>query len=547
MTRKIFTSICVVAVAVMMASFLLIMGVLHEYYYKEHAEQLTNDVLYIKQGLELEGPAYLERVERSDNRITLIAADGKVLYDNEADPASMPNHSDREEVKDALAMGSGTSERYSETLSVKTFYYAVRLDDGTVLRISNSSFTTAALLKSILWPIVFVTLFAILLSLLLASRLARRIVLPINRIDLENPGEQYEYEELAPLLARISHQNKQIHRQIREMTEKQEEFSVITENMNEGLIVIDKKANIVSCNQSAADILEVEKPPMYTSVFALNRKEAFRSAAETALAGHRDEQALVLRNRTYQVIANPVEHDGQVVGAVMLVLDVTEKEQRDHFRREFTANVSHELKTPLTAISGYAEIIRDGIAKDEDVKPFAGKIYDEAARLVDLVKDILKLSRFDEGLIEEEKIGIDLYALAENIARRLAEEAAKREVSVRVEGESAVVSGIPYMLDEMLFNLMENAVKYNKQGGNVTVIVSTDPTRVIVRDTGIGIPVEERNRIFERFYRVDKSHSKGIAGTGLGLSIVKHSAAYHGAAVTLESEEGEGTTVTVTF
>ncbi len=547
MTRKIFTSIFAVAIAVMAASFFLIMGVLQDYYYEEHAAQLKNDAVYISRGIETQGQSYLDRIERNGNRITIVGDDGKVLYDNEANPSAMPNHADREEVKEALAAGSGTSERYSDTLAVKTFYYAVLLDDGSVLRVSNSSFTTAALLKNILWPTLFVVLFAILLSLLLASRLSRRIVLPINHIDLEHPGDQNEYEELTPLLARISAQNKQIHRQIEQMTEKQEEFSVITENMNEGLIVIDKKAGIVSCNQSAADILEVEKPAMYTSVFALNRKEAFRTAAETALAGHRDEQELSLQGRIYQLIANPVLRDGQVAGAVLFILDVTEKEQRDHFRREFTANVSHELKTPLTSISGYAEIIRDGIAKDEDVKPFAGKIYDEAARLVTLVNDILKLARFDEGLIEEEKVDVDLYALAESVMRRLTEEAAKRAISIRVEGERAVVSGIPYMLDEMLFNLIENAVKYNKDGGSVAIIVSADPVQVVVRDSGIGIPAYERSRIFERFYRVDKSHSKGVGGTGLGLSIVKHSAAYHGAAITLESSEGEGTAVAVTF
>ncbi|MDD2217686.1 MAG: ATP-binding protein [Eubacteriales bacterium] len=548
MTRKIFISIIAVATVVFGAALMLIMGVLHGYYYDQYTAQLKNDAIYISEGMKISGEAYLESISRdSNNRITLLDEKGDVLYDSEVDASTLQNHRERQEINEAIILSEGTSERYSETLSVKTFYYAMLLDDGNILRVSNSTYTTTTLIKNILQPLIFVVLLAIILSLFLAFRLAKRIVMPINMIDLENPGSQNEYEELAPLLARISVQNRQIRKQIEELNRKRQEFSVITENMNEGLIVINNMTNILSCNQSAADILGISEPQTDRSIFVLNRSEPFRNAAEGALAGERSENELVLNSRTYHIIANPVMRKGKIEGAVIFLLDVTEKNERDNFRREFTANVSHELKTPLTSISGYAQIIKDGIAKEEDIVPFAGKIYNEAARLVSLINDIIKLSQMDEGLIKEEQVYVDLRDIAKAVAERLAGEAANRNIDITVDGESATIRGIHYMIDEMIFNIVDNAIKYNREGGSITIKVFDGPASIVVEDTGVGIPVAERERIFERFYRVDKSHSKDIGGTGLGLSIVKHFAAYHNADIKLESQENQGTTVTLTF
>ena len=527
----------------------LIMGVLYNYFEKEFESSLRSEAVYIGQGVELNGEAYLEELRIKDCRITWIDPDGAVLYDNEADETSMENHKAREEVLEAQEKGFGNSTRVSATRDIKTIYYAVRLGDDSVLRVAADYDTMLHIVLGMLQPIVVILVLALLIAGLLAYRLSRFLVKPINEINLDHPEDADAYEELAPFLRKIEHQNQQIRMQIQELKRQQIEFSAITENMAEGFLVVDTKQKLLSYNSSALRLLDVQGEPEHENVLWLNRSENFQNAILLALDGKNNEQMMKFGDSCYQLLANPVFQDQKISGAVVVIMDVTEKEQRDALRREFTANVSHELKTPLTAISGTAEIIGNGLVKQEDIPHFANNIYKEAQRLITLVGDIIKLSKLDEPDMSAQKELVNLAGVVRSVTEVLAVPASKHKITFQVDAQEAMVLGIPTILHEIVYNLCENAVKYNVENGTVRVQVKKQDKRVLlsVEDTGIGIPREEQQRIFERFYRVDKSHSKDIGGTGLGLSIVKHGAAYHNAEIHLESEVGKGTRISVLF
>ena len=547
MTKRIFRATLSVALTVLLASLVLIVGVLHGYFQDRVLDELASRTAYIALGVEHEGMEYLEDGFPNDCRVTWVAADGTVLWDNREDPARMENHADRAEIHEALILGKGHASRYSDTLSQKTLYYALRLSDGSVLRVSDTQYSVWMLVLQALQPVALVMVLAFCLALWLASRLARQLVEPINAVDLNDPGDEIGYEELAPLVGKLRSQKRQIGRQMEDLRRQREEFAAITGNMSEGLLVIDRETRLLSYNAAALRLLDAVAPAEGESVLALNREAGFRRCVEEALSGRRREELLEREDGCRQVFASPVELDGQMVGAVLIVLDVTEREQREALRREFTANVSHELKTPLTSILGTAEIMENGMVRPEDIPHFAGNIHREAQRLIGLVNDIIRLSRLDEGGPAAQWETVDLHAMAGEVLRQLAPAAEKKQAAMTLEGGPASARGVPQIVEELIYNLCDNAVAYNKPGGSVTVTVADTPEggRVTVRDTGIGISPEAQNRVFERFYRVDKSHSSG--GTGLGLSIVKHGAAYLGARVELESELGKGSTFTLLF
>lgn len=548
MTKRIFRAVLTVSLAVLLAGLMLIVGVLHGYFQERMMAELARSTAYIARGVEREGLAYLTGGLPENSRITWVAADGTVLFDNWEDPAAMENHAGREEIRTALLLGHGTAARYSDTLAQKTVYYALRLRDGSVLRLSDAQYSVWLLVLQAMQPVALAALLAVCLAFWLAGRVSRQLVAPINAIDPDDPGDEMEYEELAPLVGKLRSQNRRIQKQVEDLRRWREEFAAITENMSEGLLVIDRETRVLSHNAAALRLLGAEAPEGEGgSVLALNREEGFRRCVEEALAGRRREELLERDGVCRRILASPVEQDGVLTGAVLIVLDVTEKEQRETLRREFTANVSHELKTPLTSILGTAEIMENGLVQPRDIPHFAGNIHRETQRLIGLVNDIIKLSRLDEGGPAGEWETVDLYRLGESVLGQLADAAEKKQVTLALEGGSALVRGVPQIVEEIVYNLCDNAVAYNRPGGSVTVTVSAaaEGARLTVRDTGAGIPREAQDRVFERFYRVDKSHSGG--GTGLGLSIVKHGAAYLGASVALESEPGRGSTFTLTF
>lgn len=547
MTKRIFRSILGVSLIVLAASLVLVTGVLYGYFQDRMEQELRSRTAYIAHGVEQTGTSYLKDGLPEDSRITWIAADGTVLWDSWEDAAAMENHAGRQEVRQALLGGSGSAVRYSDTLAQKTIYYALRLDDGSVLRVSDTQYTVWVLVLQALQPVALMMLLAAALAAILASRVARDLVAPINALDLDAPADAVCYEELSPLLSKIRSQQRQIHRQMEDLRRRQEEFSALTENMSEGFVAVDQQTRVLSCNPAAARLLGAQGAPEGESVYALNREAPFRRCVEEALAGRRCEVLLEGRDTCRQVIASPAEEEGQTTGAVLMILDVTEKERREALRREFTANVSHELKTPLTSILGTSELLESGMVAPADITHFAGNIHRQTQRLITLVNDIIRLSRLDEGGDVGPREDVDLCAVARRVLDRLAEAAEQKQVTLSLTGGGAVVRSVPRIVEEILYNLCDNAVVYNRPGGSVTVTVDDAPggARVRVADTGVGIPREAQERVFERFYRVDKSHSGG--GTGLGLSIVKHGAAYLGARVSLESREGIGSTFTVTF
>lgn len=552
MTRKIFQSIITVVISVLLLSLALITGVLYEHFESAMLNQMRTTASFVAQGVEQDGMVYFDNLPNSECRVTWIDSDGTVLYDNRKDAGTMENHAGREEVQEALENTSGTSIRKSSTLSEHTLYYAQRLADGTVLRLAMSQSSVWFLLGGMLSPVCFILLAACIFAGVLSYRLSRNIVKPLSEIDLKHPEQVETYDELSPFLQRIAVQNREIEMQMAEIRKQQQEFAMITENMSEGLFVVDRNYQILSYNKSAMHIFGMDPGTEHENLLAVNRSESFRSAADSALKGRHAQENLELDGRVYQILASPVSQPDStfdLVGAVILVLDVTEKEAQEQYRREFTANVSHELKTPLTSISGIAEIIRNGIVKQEDIPHFAGKIYDESQRLITLIGDIIKLSRLDENQVPMERESVDLLETARDVVQQLASVAKKNGVTLVANGTHGVVSGVRQVLGEMVYNLCENAVKYNRPGGRVWVEVQQEGANVVfrVRDTGIGIPAAEQGRIFERFYRVDKSHSKAVGGTGLGLSIVKHGAALHHAAIHVESEPGVGTEIRLTF
>ena len=549
MTKKIFKSIMTVCTVVLILGLAFVMGILYRYFGKQISTELEKEAFYAAQGVESSGMEYLEKLDGKNSRITLIDQDGSVLYDSQAEASSMENHKDREEVKEAAETGKGKAVRMSETLSEKTIYYALRLEDGKILRVSSTQYSVLALVYQLIVPVLWILLLMIVLSGLFASRLSKKVVEPVNKLDLEHPEENEVYEEMAPLLSRMYKQNREIKNQIDTARRQQEEFSIITENMQEGLVVIDRYTMILSGNASVWKLFHVNGPKNGESVYVLNRSEEFQSIIDKALDGKHNEAVLKVDGSDIHVVANPVMREEQVEGAVLLLVNVTEKLEREKLRREFSANVSHELKTPLTSISGFAEIIQDGYVKEEDVRAFAGRIYKEAQRLITLVEDVIRISQLDEGEVPYEWTETDLYQTAKNVFGTLSEAAKKQDVHLYIEGDRVQLHTVPNILEEVLFNLCDNAIKYNKPGGSVCICLTENEESVCisVKDNGVGIPKEDQSRVFERFYRVDKSHSKEIGGTGLGLSIVKHGVSFLGGEVELESTPGQGTEITVSF
>lgn len=547
MTHKIFRSSFITSVLVVLASIILIMGVLYNFFEGQLIKELESEAKLAEYALKSGDSGFFENFSNSGERITLISGDGRVLADTAAKAEEMENHADRDEVKEALKYGSSTSVRYSKTLIEKTIYYAKKIDGGRVLRISTTQYSVLTILLSLMQPFIVVMVIAFAISLLLSSRVSKKLIEPINNIDLDNPENCETYEELSPFLLKIAKQKKTISSQIKEARQLREEFRLITENMSEGFLVIDNNFKLLSHNSAALKLLNAGES--CENVLELNRTSDFREAVSSALAGKRHENTLQLDDRTYNLIANPVFERERVIGAVIVIIDVTETAERETMRREFTANISHELKTPLTSISGFAELMKSGGMDEATVVDFSSSIYKEAQRLISLVSDIIKISELDGDVSHFEWEKADLYELAENVISTLKNSAEKKNVSINLIGGHAGVFGVRQILEEMIYNLCDNAIKYNRDGGTVDVIINTtDMTASIsVRDTGIGIPLQQQERVFERFYRVDKGRSKAEGGTGLGLSIVKHGAACHNAEISLESAVGCGTTVTITF
>ncbi len=545
MRKRIFKTIFASSIFILLLSLALFVSFLHSYFDRQVFEELASEANYIARGLEGLGLDYFDGLT-SENRITYISADGQVLFDSAADSSAMENHAAREEVQSALRTGWGQSSRRSKTLSENTLYYALRTSDGNVLRVASRQSTILALGLSLTLPILSTVAAAVILCSLLSRRLAGRITAPILALDLAHPEECDTYEELSPLLVRLHKQNSTIRAQMDELRRNQAEFTAITENMSEGFLLIDCRTNLLSYNTSALRLLGASTAVTGQSVLALERGESFRKVVDEALSGRHSEALLRQDGRCYQLYANCVKRSDQIVGAVVGIFDVTDREEREVLRREFTANVTHELKTPLTSISGFAEIMMNRLVPAENVPEFAGDIYKEAQRLITLVDDILHLSELDEDapMPREE---IDLHALCRDVLNRLAPAASKNDITLELTGDEAAVSGSPRVVDEIIYNICENAIKYNRPHGSVTANIrrTEDGVHLSIADTGIGISAAERDRVFERFYRVDKSHSKEIGGTGLGLSIVKHGCAAQGIDLTLNSEPGQGTTITL--
>lgn len=556
MTKRIFGGAFIVSLVAIISAVAMVLGVAYTKEQQLFKRQLEQQAMLLAATMENTSPdddvESLRKLSHDihgtfENRITYIGQDGTVLFDNEADPATMENHLGREEVVAAKQSGTGTAIRESYTMSEMTVYCARVIGYGCIVRVAGTMDTVAARIAGMWREVLLVVIIAAMVSLGVAAIVARVVVKPINSIDLKNPDIGESYSEIAPLLHRISEQNHEIDQQIAELTRSRKDFSLITENMSEGFIIIDSRTEVLSYNTAALKILGSDFTGSSRSVLVLNRSEAFRSAVEDALAGKRSETDLTLSEKIYQVIATPAFTGSSVTGAVMIILDITEKEAREELRREFTSNVSHELKTPLTTIYGISDMLVGGIVKPEDIPGFAKNIRDEAGRMITLIQDILKLSQLDENTFSDQRERVDLYELAQSAAERLRPQADEKHVIISVTGERSEFTGIATVLEEMIYNLLDNAVKYNKQGGRADVDVrsSGDDIVVTVSDTGIGVPADSIDRIFERFYRADKSHSRKIGGTGLGLSIVKHGVSLHGGSITVKSSEGSGTTFTM--
>lgn len=548
MNSKIFKSVFITSMIVLAVSFLMIFSVLFNYFEGRVFEELKSEAKYISYGITYTGDDILTSFDDDKKRITLISPDGTVLADTKADAEALENHSDRKEFKEALKNGTGRSARYSDTLTEKTLYYALKLSDGNILRVSTTQNSVAAVLLGLVQPIILIVAIALAISLFLSYKVSNSIIEPINSLDLENPSSNKTYEELTPLLKKISLQKKTIKAQIEEAEKSREEFKLICENMNEGFLVIDKKAMVLSHNSAALRLLKADNVTD-SGVLSLNRTKNFRSVIEKVLRGEHAESILSDASSAYSIIANPVCQSDEVLGAVIVIIDVTESEKREQLRREFTSNVSHELKTPLTSISGFAEMMKSEALPADMVKDFSASIYSEAQRLISLVSDIMKISELDEGAVLLKKEKSDVYSTVSETVERLKPICTDKNIKLNVHGGTAYIMGAGSIIGEMIYNLCDNAIKYNIPGGKVdiTVAADSDNVKLIVEDTGIGIPQAELSRVFERFYRVDKSRSKSAGGTGLGLAIVKHGAIYHDAKIDIESTEGKGTKITLSF
>lgn len=548
MTKKIFHSILLVACTVLLACYLVILTSLNDYFTSLRKSQLKTQLSFASTAVEDEGIEYLKNLENGEYRLTLIDTDGTVLYDTNADAAAMENHSDRREFQEAFLSGYGESHRYSRTLTEQTYYFAKKLSDGSVLRISTSQVTVLSLLLGLLQPLLVIAFLAILLSVFLAKRAARNLVKPLNNLDLNDPLSNDVYEELSPLLRHMAQQNKQIALQMDELSRSQNEFNAITSNMSEGLIVLNKDGVVVSLNTAARKIFEAEEDSIGKDFLTIDRTPEISRAIKETLSGKKQELEYEKNGRNYDLCINKIVEKDEVIGVLLLAIDNTEKIQAEQNRREFTANVSHELKTPLQSIIGSADLIESGLVKPEDMPRFIGHIKTDAARLVSLVSDIIRLSQLDENT-EINWENVDALSVAKEALEMVGPIAESRNISLTIKGEPAPLNSVHKLLYDIIYNLCDNAVKYNKDGGFVKVNVKTagDKVQVSVSDNGVGIAPADQSRVFERFYRVDKSHSRESGGTGLGLSIVKHAVAYLKGSISLESTLGKGTTITVSF
>lgn len=548
MTKKIFHSILLVACTVLLACYLVILTSLNDYFTSLRKSQLKTQLSFASTAVEDEGIEYLKNVENGEYRLTLIDTDGTVLYDTNADAATMENHSDRREFQEAFLSGYGESHRYSRTLTEQTYYFAKKLSDDRVLRISTSQVTIVSLLLGMLQPLLVITFLAILLSVFLAKRASRNLVKPLNNLDLNDPLSNDVYEELSPLLRHMAQQNKQIALQMDELSRSQNEFNAITSNMSEGLIVLNKDGVVVSLNTAARKIFEAEEDSIGKDFLTIDRTPEISRAIKETLSGKKQELEYEKNGRNYDLCINQIVEKDEVIGVLLLAIDNTEKIQAEQNRREFTANVSHELKTPLQSIIGSADLIESGLVKPEDMPRFIGHIKTDAARLVSLVNDIIRLSQLDENT-EMNWETVDALSVAKEALEMVGPIAESRNISLTIKGEPAPLTSVHKLLYDIIYNLCDNAVKYNKEGGFVKVDVKTagDKVQIAVSDNGVGIAPADQSRVFERFYRVDKSHSRESGGTGLGLSIVKHAVAYLKGSISLESTLGKGTTITVSF
>lgn len=550
MTKRIFRSILLVAAAVLLASFMLITGVLYDYFSNNQMEQLRAQTALAAQGVEKSGESYFAGLGSHGTRLTWIAADGTVLYDSTATAAKMENHADREEVSSALKTGTGESTRYSTTLMERQLYCAQRLNDGTVVRLSCEQYTPLMLVLGMLQPVIVIAAAALAVSGVLASRLSKRIVRPLNELRLDEPDKIETYPELAPLTDKLRSQQNQLRAQEKELRQRRDEFDAATENMIEGLVLLNERGTILSINKSATKLLDISRYCVGKDILLLNNSRRMQELLGRVRSGEHCEMPIEHGGVSYTVYASPVVSGERVAGTVLLVLDMTEKEKAEKLRREFSANVSHELKTPLHTISGCAELLANGMVKPDDIPRFAAQIQSESKRMITLIEDIIKLSHLDEGACNMQRCDADLAAIARATVENLQPAAKAADVALSVNARSAVIkNGIPQLLEAIVYNLCENAIKYNRPGGFVKVSVEKNAagTVLTVEDNGIGIPAEQQERIFERFYRVDKSHSKEVGGTGLGLSIVKHAAALHNAKISMHSAPDEGTSVSVVF
>ncbi|RDY32674.1 PAS domain-containing sensor histidine kinase [Lachnotalea glycerini] len=552
MRQKIFKSMGVLIAASLILSYVLMIGVMYQQLLTNMEKEVQREVTYLRSALDIAGVTYLENeiVKDASNRITLVDQDGTVLFDSMEDIKTLENHKDRPEIMDAFNKGEGTSVRFSTTLGQQTFYYAMKLNNGMIIRVANTTDSVFSMITDSIPMFIILGIIVLGIAMGIARFQTKRIIIPINNLNLETPLENDVYEELTPLLHRIENQNRLIEKQLSKLNKRKEEFNAITENMREALIIINKRSIVLSMNKAATEILDVSREEGLERHFiTISRDNEFQTTVEAAMSGVSSDAIIMLNNKYYKIMANPVCVEDTLNGCVILMLDVTEKQRAEQMRKEFSANVSHELKTPLMSISGYAEIMNNGLVKSEDVAEFSGRIYSEATRLTNLVEDIIKLSRLDEDNKVFEQEEVNLLVLAEDIKERLLPQATKKNVELRVLGENVKVKGIRQILDEMLFNLFDNAIKYNEDGGKagVSVVKENDKVILSVWDTGIGIPKEHQDRIFERFYRVDKSHSRETGGTGLGLSIVKHGAIYHKADIKIDSEVSRGTKIIITF
>lgn len=547
MTKKIFRSIFAVALTVFLACLIIIMGALYEYFSYTQMNQLKTQTELAAAGVELSGTDYLNRLSAKDYRITLIEADGRVVFDSSASTATMENHLERAEIKEALSSGFGQSTRYSSTLMERQLYCAKKLSTGEVIRVSCSQYTWWTLFVGMLEPIIILLFVAIFLSLFLAFRLSKKIVEPLNKLDPDNP-ENPVYEELSPLVERLKSQKEELAFKEAELKKRKDEFNAATKRMNEGLVLLNEKGRILSINDTASRLLSVSRYSVGKDILLLNSSIEMQELIGRAKEGHHTEMTVPLDGADFEVTASPVLSDKKVTAIALLIVDITEKEKSEQMRREFTANVSHELKTPLQTISGCAELMENGIAKPQDIKAFSHRIHSEAKRMITLVDDIIDLSRLDDGTADTAKEPVKLLEVAKTTADILKDSAEKQNITLSVEGDDVKVISVSRLICEIIYNLCDNAIKYNRKGGSVKVLIKDrgDFADISVSDTGIGIPADQKDRVFERFFRVDKSHSKEVGGTGLGLSIVKHAVKNLGGEVSLESELGKGTTVTVT-